>query len=175
MLVLSPSPTAPLPSLFLSQMSLPSTSLVLLTLPQCLLLEEPNLQACQFSLADPLQLKDKVQTHSFGLCASKAVPSFLHPASSTHPSGEIFLTKSSLWYPDSHVPSKPSVLPILCRLACGDRQNLELTWAKGPLTHHSGVNTTAIICLNLPGVVYILSNKDGIVDFKLEVSYANQN
>ena len=156
-------------------MSLPNTSLVLFTLPRRLLLEEPNLQACQFSLPDPSQLKDKVQTHSFGLCASKAIPSFLHPTSSTHPSGEIFLTKSSLRYPDSHVPSKPSVLPILCRLSWGDRQNLELTWAKGLLTHHSGVNVTAIICLNFPGVIYILSNKGGIVEFKLEVSNANQN
>ena len=72
---LSPSASAPMLS-FLSQISLPNALLVLFTLPRCLLLEEPNLWAYQFSLSDPLQLRGKAQTQSFGCEAQRPSPHF---------------------------------------------------------------------------------------------------
>ena len=61
----------------LSQISLPSAPLVLFTPPWRLLLEEPDLQAYQFSLPGPLQLRGKAQTQSFGSEPQRPSPHFL--------------------------------------------------------------------------------------------------
>ena len=60
----------------LSQISLPSAPLVPVTLPRRLLPEESNLQAYQFSLPNPLQLRGKVQTQSTGSEPQRPFPHF---------------------------------------------------------------------------------------------------